>query len=100
VQVHSSIGELLAVAAPGKALVGGQSGRCADVPNSSTVNGTQVQLYDCSGGGNQQWTSTSSKQLAVYGNKCLDANAKGTTNGTAVIIWDCNGQTNQQWSLR
>src|SRR4051812_44033008 len=30
-------------------IVGGQSGRCVDVPNSSTVNGTQVQLWDCGG---------------------------------------------------
>ncbi|MCU7730854.1 ricin-type beta-trefoil lectin domain protein [Actinoplanes sp. KI2] len=83
----------------GKEIVGGQSGRCVDVPNSSTTNGTQLQLYDCWGGTNQLWTSTSSKQLTVYGNKCLDANAKGTTNGTAVIIYDCNGQTNQQWNV-
>ena len=75
------------------------SGRCLDVPNSSTTNGTQVQLWDCSGNSNQRWTYTSSKQLMVYGNKCLDANGRGTTNGTAVIIWDCNGQTNQQWNV-
>jgi hypothetical protein len=80
-------------------IVGGQSGRCVDVPNGSSTNGTQVQLYDCWGGTNQLWTSTSGKQLTVYGNKCLDANAKGTTNGTAVIIYDCNGQTNQQWNV-
>jgi hypothetical protein len=30
----------------GKEIVGGQSGRCADVPNASTTNGTQAQLYD------------------------------------------------------
>ncbi|GIM96302.1 arabinofuranosidase catalytic domain-containing protein [Paractinoplanes toevensis] len=83
----------------GKELVGGQSGRCTDVPNASTTNGTQVQLYDCAGGSGQLWTSTSSKQLTVYGNKCLDAYAKGTTNGTAVVIWDCNGGTNQQWNV-
>jgi hypothetical protein len=80
-------------------IVGTGSGRCIDVPNSSTTNGTQVQLWDCSGNSNQRWTYTSSKQLMVYGNKCLDANGKGTTNGTTVIIWDCNGQTNQQWNL-
>jgi hypothetical protein len=80
-------------------LVGGQSGRCVDVPSASTTNGTQVQLYDCSGSTQQLWTNTSSKQLQVYGNKCLDAYAKGTTNGTAVVIWDCNGGTNQQWNL-
>ncbi|KAB1945485.1 right-handed parallel beta-helix repeat-containing protein [Micromonospora sp. ALFpr18c] len=80
-------------------LVGGQSGRCADVPNSTTTNGTQVQLYDCSGGTNQRWTHTSSRQLTVYGNKCLDASGAGTANGTAVIIWDCHGGLNQQWNV-
>jgi non-reducing end alpha-L-arabinofuranosidase len=80
-------------------IVGSGSGRCIDVPNASTTNGTQVQLYDCWGGSNQRWTYTSGKQLTVYGNKCLDANGQGTSNGTAVIIWDCNGQANQQWNL-
>ena len=49
-------------------VVGGQSGRCVDVPNGVTTNGTQVQLYDCWGGTSQRWTYTSSKQLQVYGN--------------------------------
>ena len=80
-------------------IVGGQSGRCIDVPNSTQTNGTQTQLYDCNDTAGQSWTYTSSKQLQVYGNKCLDANGKGTTSGTTVIIWDCNGQTNQQWNL-
>jgi len=83
----------------GSQIVGSQSGRCVDVPNASTTNGTQVQLWDCGGGTNQRWTLTSSKQLQVYGNKCLDASGKGTTNGTQVIIWDCNGGTNQQWNV-
>jgi endo-1,4-beta-xylanase len=83
----------------GQHVVGGQSGRCIDVPNASTTNGTQVQLYDCWNGSNQLFTYTSSRQLAVYGNKCLDASGGGTSNGTAVIIWDCNGQSNQQWNV-
>ncbi|MEU8071522.1 MULTISPECIES: RICIN domain-containing protein [unclassified Micromonospora] len=80
-------------------LVGVGSGRCLDVPNGSTTNGTAVQLYDCWGGTMQRWTYTSAKQLQVLGNKCLDANGRGTANGTSVIIWDCNGQPNQQWNL-
>ncbi|GII79978.1 alpha-N-arabinofuranosidase [Sphaerisporangium rufum] len=84
----------------GGQLVGAQSGRCVDVPNGSTANGTQVQLWDCtSGAAGQRWTYTAAKQLQVYGNKCLDANGQGTANGTQVIIWDCNGQANQQWNL-
>ncbi|MGI5353749.1 non-reducing end alpha-L-arabinofuranosidase family hydrolase [Streptomyces sp. CA-252508] len=78
---------------------GASSGRCIDVPDSSTANGTQVQLRDCNGQANQSWTYTAAKQLKVFGNKCLDAKAKGTANGTEVVIWDCNGGTNQQWDI-
>jgi hypothetical protein len=88
------------VAAQDATIVGGQSGRCLDVPNSSTNNGTQVQLFDCGSATGQRWTYSASMQLTVYnGSKCLDANGKGTSNGTQVIIWDCNGQTNQQWNI-
>jgi hypothetical protein len=80
-------------------IVGGQSGRCADVPNSTTTNGTQLQLWDCSGGANQRWTHTVGKQLTVYGNKCLDAYGSGTSNGTVVAIWDCHSGLNQQWNV-
>jgi hypothetical protein len=83
----------------GAQIVGGQSGRCVDVPNSTTTNGTQVQLWDCSGGANQRWTHTASRQLTGNGNKCLDASGAGTTNGTMVIIWDCHGGLNQQWNV-
>jgi hypothetical protein len=85
--------------APSPAIVGVQSGRCLDVPNASTTNGTQVQLWDCTGAANQAWTYTAGKQLTVYGSKCLDANGQGTSNGTTAIIWDCNGQVNQQWNV-
>jgi poly(3-hydroxybutyrate) depolymerase len=80
-------------------IAGAGSGRCIDVPGSSTANGTQVQLWDCHGGTNQRWTYTANRQLMVYGNKCLDASGQGTSSGTAVVVWDCNGQANQQWSL-
>jgi hypothetical protein len=81
------------------ALAGTQSGRCLDINNSATTNGTQAQLWDCNGQSNQTWTYTSTKQLTIYGNKCLDAYGAGTTNGTMAVIWDCNGQTNQQWNV-
>ncbi|MFE9188058.1 ricin-type beta-trefoil lectin domain protein [Micromonospora sp. NPDC007208] len=73
--------------------------RCLDVPSRSQTNGTQLTLWDCNGGTNQQWTSTATKQLQVYGTKCLDAEGAGTSPGTRVIIWDCNGGTNQQWNV-
>jgi alpha-galactosidase len=75
------------------------SNRCLDVPNSSMTNGVRVEIWDCNSQTNQLWTSTSAKELQVYGTKCLDANNNGTSNGTTVVLWDCNGQTNQQWTL-
>jgi hypothetical protein len=93
---HSAAAAIVGTATP---VIGAQSGRCLDVPNSGTANGTQTQLWDCSGQSNQSWTYTSGKQLTVYGNKCLDASGRGTANGTPVVIWDCNGQSNQQWNV-
>ncbi|MBX6384309.1 MAG: RICIN domain-containing protein [Microbispora sp.] len=83
----------------GEVLRGQASGRCVDVPNQTHANGTQVVLWDCNGGANQQWHYTSGRQLQVYGDKCLDAYGQGTANGTQVVIWDCNGGANQQWEL-
>ena len=73
--------------------------RCLDVPGQAQSNGTQLNLWDCNGGTNQQWTTTSGQQVQVYGNKCLDAENGSSAAGTRAIIWDCNGQANQQWTL-
>ncbi|MEU9571798.1 endo-1,4-beta-xylanase [Streptomyces massasporeus] len=73
------------------------SGRCVDVPGAGTTDGTQLQLWDCHGNANQQWTYTDAGELRVYGNKCLDA--AGTGNGTKVQIYSCWGGDNQKWRL-
>ncbi|WP_062357770.1 extracellular catalytic domain type 1 short-chain-length polyhydroxyalkanoate depolymerase [Herbidospora yilanensis] len=83
----------------GGALKGVGSGRCLDVSGASQANGAQVQIWDCNGRPNQQWTTTTSSELRVYGGKCLDVNGAGTADGSGVIIWDCNGQNNQKWRL-
>ncbi|MET7738157.1 endo-1,4-beta-xylanase [Streptomyces sp. NPDC005402] len=83
--------------AEGGQIKGVGSGRCLDVPNSSTTDGTQLQLWDCHSGTNQQWTSTAAGELRVYGNKCLDA--AGTGNGTKIQIYSCWGGDNQKWRL-
>ncbi|GED83733.1 ricin-type beta-trefoil lectin domain protein [Streptomyces sp. 6-11-2] len=75
------------------------SNRCLDVTDRSHTDGTQLQIWDCLGGANQQWLYTSGKQLQVYGDKCLDAYQQGRTPGTIVDIYTCNGGTNQQWNL-
>ncbi|MET8767388.1 endo-1,4-beta-xylanase [Streptomyces sp. NPDC004658] len=73
------------------------SGRCLDVPGAGTTDGTQLQLWDCHSGTNQQWTYTDAGELRVYGDKCLDA--AGTGNGSKVQIYSCWGGDNQKWRL-
>src|SRR2546430_2850173 len=53
-------------------LVGAQSGRCLDVPGQVQTNGTQVEIWDCNGGGKQQWTQLSNGAFQVYGTQSLD----------------------------
>ncbi|MGA5302053.1 glycoside hydrolase family 27 protein [Nucisporomicrobium flavum] len=77
-------------------LVSAASGRCLDVPNSATANGTQPVIWDCNGGTNQRWTQ-SGQTLQALG-KCLDTPANAAP-GTKVQLWDCNGGTNQQWTI-
>ncbi|MEU8130916.1 ricin-type beta-trefoil lectin domain protein [Micromonospora sp. NPDC049049] len=72
------------------------SGRCLDVPNSNTTNGTQPVIWDCNGAANQRWTR-SGQTLQALG-KCLDAPSNAAA-GAKVQIWDCNGGTNQQWAV-
>ncbi|MEU2537935.1 non-reducing end alpha-L-arabinofuranosidase family hydrolase [Streptomyces iakyrus] len=86
-----------AQAATTSAVRGVGSGRCLDVPGANQTNGTNVQIWDCHGGTNQQWTLTDDNQLTVYGNKCLDVPGHATTAGTRPVIWSCNGGTNQRW---
>lgn len=88
-----------AQAATSGAVRGVGSDRCLDVPNASQTDGTSLQIWDCSGGTNQQWTATDNNQLTVYGNKCLDVPGHATTAGTRVQIWSCSGGANQQWRV-
>ena len=71
------------------------SGRCLDVPDSATANGTQPVIWDCNGGGNQSWT-VNGQTWQILG-KCLDAPAGATAGGKAQL-WDCNGGANQRWT--
>jgi hypothetical protein len=86
-------------APPGEVLRGVASNRCVDVPGFSTSNGTQLDLWDCNGGGNQSWNWTAGKELTVYGNKCMAVGGTGSTAGDPVIITDCTGAATQRWNL-
>ncbi|WP_436531536.1 RICIN domain-containing protein [Actinoplanes sp. HUAS TT8] len=80
----------------GTALVGAASGRCLDVPGSSTTNGTQPIIWDCSGGTNQRW-AYDGQTLQSMG-KCLDS-PTGAVAGSKAQLWDCSGAANQRWTF-
>ncbi|MDX8035324.1 non-reducing end alpha-L-arabinofuranosidase family hydrolase [Lentzea sp. BCCO 10_0856] len=76
------------------------AGRCADVPNSATAPGTQLQIWDCHSGTNQQWTRASSGEITVYtgdSKRCLDTS--GTGAGSNTVIANCTGGNNQKWNV-
>jgi len=83
-----------AVAAPGAVI--GLGGKCLDVNQSGTANGTAVQLWTCNGTGAQSWRLAADGTIRALG-KCLDVSGSGTANGTLTQLWDCNGTGAQQW---
>jgi Ricin-type beta-trefoil lectin domain-like len=57
--------------------------KCLDANGAGTSNGTQVIIWDCHGGTNQQWNLNANGIVTgVQSGLCLDANGAGTANGT------------------
>ncbi|MFE1996673.1 PA14 domain-containing protein, partial [Streptomyces parvulus] len=71
---------------PGPGEVKGVGGKCLDVDNSMTADGTKVQLWTCNGTGAQQWTRADDGTLRALG-KCLDVSNGGTADGTRIQLW-------------
>jgi len=86
-------------APPGTQIQGSASGRCVDVPGFSTTSGTQLDLWDCNGGGNQSWNYTSTHELTVYGNMCMQAGTGSAVAGAPVAIESCTGAAAQLWNV-
>jgi predicted alpha-1,2-mannosidase len=70
---------------------------CVDAAQSSTANGTAVQIYGCNNTYAQDWTVAGDSTLRDLG-KCLDVSNSGTADGTPVQLYGCNGTGAQKWS--
>ena len=72
-----------------------------------TVNGSNIQQWDCHGGDNQRWILTplsdgSYRIDSKHSGKCIDlALSEGgqTFNGSNILQWDWHGGDNQRWIL-
>ncbi|MFJ2606271.1 RICIN domain-containing protein [Streptomyces sp. NPDC087425] len=76
----------------------GLAGKCADVAEANSANGTPVQLYDCNNSAAQRWTVGADGTIRALG-KCLDVAGGGTADGTPLQLWDCTGGPAQQWAV-
>ncbi|WP_405009865.1 ricin-type beta-trefoil lectin domain protein [Kitasatospora sp. NBC_01539] len=74
------------------------NGKCLDVTDGSTADGTPAQMWSCvAGSANQSWTLNGDGSLTARG-KCLDLVGNGTANGTAVHLWTCYSTVaTQKW---
>ncbi|MFY1617100.1 ThuA domain-containing protein [Micromonospora sp. WMMD736] len=79
--------------------VKGLAGKCLDVRNAATADGTQIQIYTCNGSTAQTWTVTPNSTIKALG-KCLDVNGAGTADGTKIQLWTCNGSGAQNWAAQ
>ncbi|MGQ4483238.1 ricin-type beta-trefoil lectin domain protein [Streptomyces sp. SAS_276] len=76
----------------------GIPGKCVDVKNSGTADGTPVQLYGCDGTDAQKWTYVPGAGGALRSlGGCLDVSGSGTADRTQVQLWQCNGSGAQRW---
>ena len=77
-----------------------ENGKCLDVDaGQAGRNGATVQIWDCHGGPNQQWTWDRDRAAIVSSaGKCLAVRPSEVgTRGTRVTVWDCTGNDNQFW---
>ncbi|MGX1158975.1 PQQ-dependent sugar dehydrogenase [Streptomyces albogriseolus] len=77
----------------------GVNGRCLDVDNAGTADGTRVQIYTCNSSAAQRWTVSGDGTLRALG-KCLDVSGGGSLDGTRIQLWTCNGTGAQVWAAR
>ena len=69
---------------------------CLDDYNWDSTPGSEVDLWPCNGGSNQQWTIESDGSIVgSYSNLCVSL-----SQGTAVELERCDEQAGQQWSWR
>ncbi|MBQ0912845.1 PQQ-dependent sugar dehydrogenase [Streptomyces sp. RM99] len=79
--------------------VRGVNGKCLDVDNAGTADGTEVQLWSCNQSSAQAWTVAGDGTLRALG-KCLDVSGGGSADGTRVQLWTCNGTGAQKWAAQ
>lgn len=76
---------------------GSNASKCLRADNA---NGAHVEISDCTGGSDQQWTWQNGQITLYSGSKCIDVVDGQNVNGVKLQVWDCNhsGSVNQQFT--
>ena len=74
-----------------------------DADGDGLSNGTQLQLWDCSGVPWQHWVveppaNGGEEILSAASGRCLDVTNGSTSPGARLEIYDCHGGSNQRWT--
>ncbi|MGW5213519.1 lectin [Streptomyces sp. NPDC004051] len=79
--------------------VRGVNGKCLDVADAGTADGTGVQVWTCNTSAAQRWTVVDDGTLRALG-KCLDVSGGGSADGSRIQLWTCNGTGAQKWAAQ
>lgn len=82
-------------------LLVGLDGKCLDVFEFGTDDGTPVVLYECNGGANQEWalqTTFGARELKGLGGKCLQPGEIGSSGLPEAVMGPC-GTSAASWLL-
>jgi len=85
-------------------VVAKSSGKCLDVTGESTIAGTVIQQWSCTGNASQQWlfiaNADGSYQVqSVNSGMSLNVEGNSSWNGTPIIQWPFSGTANENWQL-
>ncbi|MFK0193009.1 ricin-type beta-trefoil lectin domain protein [Kitasatospora sp. NPDC090308] len=73
-------------------------GTCPDVTGFGTADGTEVELWDCTGGANQRWQPYNGGHRNPLSGRCPDDPGFATADGTRLALWTCNAGVNPRWT--
>jgi hypothetical protein len=74
------------------------SGRCIDVLDGNSADGTPLQIWDCGGVAWQYWQIRADGTIRTLG-KCMTPSGGATADYTPVVLSACNGSAYQKFTL-
>ncbi|MCX5144548.1 RICIN domain-containing protein [Streptomyces sp. NBC_00338] len=105
ITVDAAAGTVSGMNVPWETLAARNSGKCADVANFDSADGTQLIQWGCGSGVNQNFwikeLSTGNVQImARHSGKCLGVAGASTADGAFAVQNTCDGSASQQWKVR